>query len=185
MSWSPPEKKTACADVTTVDLEKCKAVGMNDYIAKPVDERLLYTKIVNQIKRSSPARYLENLKAEKQLKYVDLTFLKKRTKSDSKLMAEMIYLYLEQTPPIVATMMDSLNKKDWELLKSAVHKLVPSFSIMGIDEKYHTIAEKIQENIRLKKYKSIGSLVKSIEEICVFSCSDLKVELKELMENHT
>jgi CheY-like chemotaxis protein len=30
------------ADVTTVDLAKCKAVGMNDYIAKPVDEKLLY-----------------------------------------------------------------------------------------------------------------------------------------------
>jgi CheY-like chemotaxis protein len=26
------------ADVTTVDLIQCKAVGMNDYIAKPVDE---------------------------------------------------------------------------------------------------------------------------------------------------
>jgi PAS domain S-box-containing protein len=29
------------ADVTTVDLAKCKSVGMNDYIPKPVDERLL------------------------------------------------------------------------------------------------------------------------------------------------
>jgi len=34
------------ADVTTVDLAKCKAVGMNDYISKPVDERLLYSKII-------------------------------------------------------------------------------------------------------------------------------------------
>jgi CheY-like chemotaxis protein len=32
------------ADVTTVDLAKCKSVGMNDY-AKPVDERLLYSKM--------------------------------------------------------------------------------------------------------------------------------------------
>jgi PAS domain S-box-containing protein len=34
------------ADVTTIDLAKCKAVGMNDYIAKPVNEQLLYDKIV-------------------------------------------------------------------------------------------------------------------------------------------
>jgi CheY-like chemotaxis protein len=32
------------ADVTTVDLAKCKAVGMNDYTSKPADERLLYSK---------------------------------------------------------------------------------------------------------------------------------------------
>jgi PAS domain S-box-containing protein len=38
------------ADVTTVDLEKCKAVGINDYISKPLDEKLLYHKIVGLTK---------------------------------------------------------------------------------------------------------------------------------------
>ena len=33
------------ADVTTVDVEKCKAVGMNDYVSKPIDEKQLYDKI--------------------------------------------------------------------------------------------------------------------------------------------
>jgi len=38
------------ADVTTVDVEKCKAIGMNDYIAKPLDEKLLYRKILDLVK---------------------------------------------------------------------------------------------------------------------------------------
>jgi len=38
------------ADVTTVDLEKCKALGMNDYVSKPVDEKLLYSKILSLVK---------------------------------------------------------------------------------------------------------------------------------------
>jgi len=38
------------ADVTTVDVDKCKAVGMTDYISKPIDEKLLYTKIMKCLK---------------------------------------------------------------------------------------------------------------------------------------
>lgn len=37
------------ADVTTADVAKCKAVGMNDYISKPIDEKLLLSKINKHI----------------------------------------------------------------------------------------------------------------------------------------
>jgi CheY-like chemotaxis protein len=33
------------ADVTSVDIEKCKTLGMNDYISKPINEKLLLSKI--------------------------------------------------------------------------------------------------------------------------------------------
>ena len=38
------------ADVTAVDVEKCKAFGMTDYISKPIDEKLLYKKMVRILK---------------------------------------------------------------------------------------------------------------------------------------
>ncbi len=41
------------AEATTVDLAKYKAGGMNDYKEKPLDERLLYSKIVNLVKSAS------------------------------------------------------------------------------------------------------------------------------------
>jgi len=41
------------ADVTTIDVEKCKVIGMNDYISKPVDETLLYSKITHLIKNQT------------------------------------------------------------------------------------------------------------------------------------
>ena len=39
------------ADVTTVDVEKCRAVGMNDYVSKPLDEEILHRKILELVKR--------------------------------------------------------------------------------------------------------------------------------------
>lgn len=41
------------ADVTTIDIEKSKKVGMNDYISKPIDEELLYSKIITQVNNFS------------------------------------------------------------------------------------------------------------------------------------
>jgi two-component system CheB/CheR fusion protein len=40
------------ADVTTVDVQKSKTIGMNDYISKPIDEKLLYAKIIKQLKKA-------------------------------------------------------------------------------------------------------------------------------------
>ena len=42
------------ADVTTVDVEKCRVVGMNDYVSKPIDEKLLYRKIIKYLKAPIP-----------------------------------------------------------------------------------------------------------------------------------
>src|ERR1035437_6534273 len=82
------------ADVTTVDLAKCKAVGMNDYIAKPIDERLLYSKIVSFVKKPDQIKNIENKGRENipeiKVRCVDLDYLSHRTKSDPKLMMEMI-----------------------------------------------------------------------------------------------
>ena len=39
------------ADVTSIDIDKSKKVGMNDYISKPIDEELLYRKIISQVNK--------------------------------------------------------------------------------------------------------------------------------------
>jgi two-component system CheB/CheR fusion protein len=35
------------ADVTPIDIERCKDLGMNDYVSKPIDEKVLYAKILH------------------------------------------------------------------------------------------------------------------------------------------
>lgn len=170
------------ADVTTVDLAKCKAVGMNDYLAKPVDEKLLYSKIVTILKKPALVKLAEKQKdmtvVKKKIKYIDLVYLNQRTKSNPALMMEMIATYLQQTPPLINTIKQSLEEKNWELLGAAAHKIIPSFSIMGIGTDFENMAKKIQDfAIAQEKTEGIADLVLELEKICLLACEELQEEL--------
>ena len=158
------------ADVTTVDLQKCKAVGMNDYIAKPIDERLLYNKIIDLFKKPSHLPVSRS-------KCVDLTYLYKRTKANKELMIEMIALYLEQTPSLISRMKQSLYDKDWNSLYASAHKIIPSFSIMGMHKDFENMAKKIQEYAGTQEHlDEVQELVIQLENICFQACEELKEE---------
>jgi PAS domain S-box-containing protein len=173
------------ADVTTVDLAKCKTVGMNDYIAKPVDERVLYSKIVGFVKKPELKKLgVTDIEVIEEIiinSCIDLGYLNLRTKSHPKLMMEMISAYLEQTPPLVSTMKQSLIDKDWDRLYASVHKMIPSFSIMGISINFENMAKKVQEYASTQKQsEEIPELVLQLENICTQACNELRVELNRI-----
>jgi PAS domain S-box-containing protein len=168
------------ADVTTADLEKCKAVGMNDYIAKPVDERLLYSKIVGLVKKPAYSKVQDEIEKAtlKKIRCIDLDYLLHRTKSNPALMMEMISLYLEQTPSLVSAMKQSMLDKDWTGLYAAAHKMIPSFSIMGISSDFEMMAKKIQEFASTQKQtEGINDMILQLENICTQACIELQEEL--------
>lgn len=170
------------ADVTTVDLAKCKAVGMNDYLAKPVDERLLYSKIVTILKKPALVKLAEKQKdmtvVKEKIKYINLVYLNQRTKSNPALMVEMIASYLQQTPPLINTIKQSFEEKNWELLGAAAHKMIPSFSIMGISPDFENMAKKIQDfAMAQEKTEGVADLVLELEKICLLACEELQEEL--------
>ena len=154
---------------------------MNDYSAKPIDERLLYSKIVGLVKKPIAVTYTEDTiitdNNDKKERCIDLAYLMRRTKSDSKLMMEMISAYLEQTPPLISMMKQSFQEKDWHSLHMTVHKMIPSFSIMGINTTFENMAKKIQEYaITQEQTDTISDMVLQIESICTQACMELTEE---------
>ncbi len=177
------------ADVTTVDLAKCKTVGMNDYLAKPVDDRELYNKIIGLVK--NPVLQKDTLKKKENeqekvkidskeiesIKHTNLEYLNVRTKSNPKLMKEMISIYLQQTPPLLEAMRKSVQDKDWQLLAAATHKIIPSFSIMGMNSDLENRARKIQEAAKAGQFTDeIAQMVLQIDTICNQACKELEIE---------
>ena len=175
------------ADVTTSDLQKCKAVGMNDYISKPLDEEILYRKIIDLLKKpgitygaeSAIKEIIQFHQPAGRSEYIDLSYLNKRTKDKPALMREMIALYMEQTPALIDKMKNSLNDKDWNSLYSSVHKMIPSFSIVGIHKDFEDMAKKIQEYAGAQNHlDEIPELVLQVEKACSMACQELEEKFK-------
>ncbi len=94
----------------------------------------------------------------------------------------MISMYLEQTPPLINIMKKGLQDKDWNSLQGAVHKMIPSFSIMGISKDFERIAKKVQEyanNIQ-EQTAGIPHLVLQLEDVCAEACRELEVEFNNI-----
>jgi PAS domain S-box-containing protein len=169
------------ADVTTVDLAKCKAVGMDDYVAKPVDESLLYKKIISWAKKSTQLNEFNEIENTTLPKYINLDRINKLTKSNPVLMAEMISLYLAQTPPLIEIMKKSFQNKDWNSLQAAVHKMIPSFSLMGMSADFENVAKQVQEYAnRQLHHDNLPHLVLQLETICTQACKELEKELNAI-----
>jgi len=170
------------ADVTTTDLEKCKMVGMDDYISKPIDDRLLFNSIVNQLKtHKSLTKEAAETKKETNLKCVDMSHLNKLTKSNENFLSQMILAYLEQTPFLINTIKSSFENKEWDTLCAAVHKLIPSFSLIGMKGPYENTARKIHEFAHQQQLsQEIHCSILELEKACVETCKELETELSTL-----
>jgi CheY-like chemotaxis protein len=181
------------ADVTTVDVEKCKAVGMNDYISKPIDEKLLYTKIIKYLKKSDQqknnAMNINGNSATSAGKCTNLTYLQGLTRNNTAMIREMIDVYVEETPQLVQKMKQAIAEKDWESLRIGAHSIIPSFATMGMDKQFEADTKKIQEKAILLKsgpadtaaekatIAEVLALYSKIELICKQACFELQKDL--------
>ncbi len=173
------------ADVTTVDLEKCKEVGMNDYLSKPVNDKLLYNKIISFVKKPTIEHNVNLEVSDITLldQCINLSYLQTKTKSNPTIMIEMISLYLDQTPMLLNSMRTSYQENDWKSLAASAHKIIPSFSIMGINSDFEKMTIQIKDFAHAKgQNPNISDLLAQIESVCLRACAELKLELSKLQK---
>lgn len=114
------------------------------------------------------------------LRCTNMTYLLQRTKGNPKLMRAMIDAYLEQTPPLIEAMKQSFEAGNWAMLHSAVHKMMPSFLIVGMNNDFEGMAKKIMEFAKIQQEAdSVSGFVTTLGEACTQACEELKEELKK------
>lgn len=107
-------------------------------------------------------------------KHIDLSYLKQLSNGSNEFIAQMISIFMIQTPEALNTIETHLQKKEWKPIKALIHKMKPSFAFMGIKE-----LEKIA--LEAEKYceteTHLDELPKLISQIRI-SCEQAMLELE-------
>jgi PAS domain S-box-containing protein len=169
------------ADVTTVDVERCKTVGMTDYISKPIDDKLLFKKISEHIKANGSSGTNEKPK-ENPYHLINFDYLHQLTVGKPERMLTMMNTYLEETPKLLKNIYKGIETKDWKTVGTAAHALIPSFTMVGISSDYELKARKIQElsqkpNVDVEDVQAIQALFENIETVCEQAMEEIRHEV--------
>ncbi|MCI5055468.1 MAG: PAS domain S-box protein [Flavobacteriales bacterium] len=151
------------------DEEKYLAIGMDDYLSKPFEAEDLNQKITKYMSKLSET-HVENdalfVEIDSELQPLfDLTKLKKQATGNMVFVNKMVKLFLEETPPSLKTLELSLKEGNWERVKAIVHKMKPSFKILGIKhwEDQMPVLEKWAD--QMSEENKEGELIESIQDL--------------------
>lgn len=109
---------------------------------------------------------------------IDLSFLEKFTKGDSKKMKRYISLYLDVAPKTIAEMHNNLKSRDWEQLRINAHSLKPQTDFMGLAELKEKLIQ-IEEAVKSNEFSNISPLMDDVQRMHAQSMH----ALKEALEN--
>ncbi|NND07783.1 MAG: PAS domain S-box protein [Saprospiraceae bacterium] len=145
--------------------EKCFTVGMNDYISKPYKENELLQKLVKWLSKkplstSSMSRDTKPMAADEDL--YSLVGLEEISRGNHAFVKKMINLFCDQTPLMVADLIQAYHAGDFKKMGAVAHKMKPSIDNLRITA--------IKQDIRTiekagKETKSFAGLEASIFKV--------------------
>jgi len=118
--------------------EKCLSYGMNEYIAKPINERLLsnliiqFTGITNTLTLPKEKISNEQLPA---YQFIDLHYMRDISMGNKEYEKSVTEQFIESTPLDIETLETALKNSDLVKLRQTAHNMKTNVSVMGLTEK--------------------------------------------------
>jgi PAS domain S-box-containing protein len=168
------------ANATQADVEKCLALGMNDYLPKPFTPEDLYRKLFKDLKIKPNSKPLQKEESRPASVAYNLDYLRSVSGNNVEFIQEMITTFLQTLPGILEEMQKASREKSWERLSRLAHQIKPSFTLMGLDGLRSTILF-IEENGKSFSHtEDLPKVVHDFVEKCAFVIRDLDREVNTL-----
>jgi len=167
------------ANVLSEDIEKYKAAGMNDFLAKPFDESALLLVISrNQLAEPmSPKKTASSQTSGSPDRLYDLSIVQSVSGGDKAFIKKMILLFMETVPANVAELSSALEVGNWEQVGKMAHKLKSTVDSMGI-KSIHDDIRAVETNAKQQmNLIEVPAIIGKIEKTIADCIEQLKEEL--------
>ena len=162
------------------DVETYLRLGMNNYVAKPFEEKILYDIIKETLSRKQSNNNSIGSQAESS-EYYNLSYLNTISRNDNEFVKKMVEIFLEQTPGQVSEINELYQSGNYLDIGKITHKLIPiadNLCINLIRDDLRTF-EHILKNGNIDSGE-LGKLVLKISNVLMKVVELLEIKLKSL-----
>ena len=165
------------ADITKRDVDRCKEVGIDEYVSKPINEAELLKKIIHLVNKKH--KEIEN--QQETTKICNLEYLSNRFHNKPKLLKEMLEIILKELPPAIKQLGIAIANNDWKGLSLKIHSIKPTLLLMGLPKEIISISKQIEENAEKEEHLDLvpAQFIK-LEKALEKGCKELEAELKTI-----
>ena len=156
------------ANAFKAELDRCMAVGMNDYITKPYEENILLEAILKCLPSTNTAPLVTVGQPGIKQKLYNLDYLFQFSRGNTEFIGKLIREFVEQTPAAVEQIKEAWKAGDLRTVWGTAHKIKSNIDMFGIGD--------LKQEIR-----SIESLAK--ENMATPELEILIVRLDDIIKN--
>ncbi|SIN66137.1 PAS domain S-box protein [Algoriphagus halophilus] len=155
------------------DREKYLSHGMNDFLAKPFQEKQLLHLISQQFQGMPIAVKALEKDHKEPLERYSLTELEAISKGNVEFMAKMILLFQTNVMNSMNEAVQAFERSDFEEVKKLIHKIKPSIKMLRIHEVADELSEIETQVLEQQNSERMNYLMKHLKEVLDWVSMDL------------
>ncbi len=139
------------------DRERCLAIGMNDYVPKPIDAALLYSILSKWLGESVSKPEAQIVDRSRWSQYEALAL-----PGQPSLLVELLELFLKEFPAGIGRIKRSVKHHDLKAFYSEAHKLKSNAAQLGF-ESLRVVCQDLEAAAQLETFDLAAPLIKALE----------------------
>lgn len=111
---------------------------------------------------------------------IDISYLREMSDNCPRFMAEVINVFKEQVPDLIAMFRSGLDRKDTALMKSAAHKAKNAMSVMGVTVMVSELHSFEEADLSLMSHEDFIFFILNFENVCHQTINELDLVLENI-----